>query len=136
MGQRTPGRSSLLTGVALGAASGVAIEIGIGAASHRREAWDSGLYWSMGLPLMLLAALVCGFVARRRAAVTGYSPFAGGLAAMVVKTGTGSMLPLGVIFMAVVGLSGVAAAFVGGMAGRWMLGVAEQGGRGTRSGPG
>ena len=83
------------------------------------------MYWSLGVPLMLLVTLVCGFIARRKPAVLGYAPFAAQLVTMIVKTGGGSMRPLGVAFMGVLGLSGVAAAFVGGVVRRWTLGPAE-----------
>jgi hypothetical protein len=124
MAQSTCGAASFWVSFIVAAASGVAVEIGVGAMGHRREAWDSVAYWSFGLPLMVLVALVCGFVARRKAVPIGYAPFGAQLVTMVVKTGAGSMLPLGVIFMAILGLSGVAAAFGGGWIGRTILGPA------------
>jgi hypothetical protein len=106
-------------------AAGVMVELTIGKMGNRREAWDSPSYWSIGLPLMILAALVCGFFARRRRTLLGYAPFLGQLLMMILRTGSGSMLPLGVIFMGIVGLSGVAAAFVGALLGKWALGQAQ-----------
>jgi len=48
-------------------ATGAALELGIGALGHRREAWDSSLYWSVGLPAALLMAAAVGYLAGRRA---------------------------------------------------------------------
>ena len=63
---------------------------------------------------MIAGALICGFVARRsRSRVgIGYAPFLSQLITMVVRTGGGSMLPLGIILIGIIGLSGVSAAFV------------------------
>ncbi len=102
-------------------AVGVVVEIAIGKMGSRREAWDSPSYWSIGLPAMILGALICGFFARRKRALIGYAPFLGQLLTMIAKTGAGSMLPLGVIFMGIFGLSGVAAAFVGAFLGKWVF---------------
>jgi len=107
---------------AAAAAVGVAVEIGVAQTRHRREAWDSDSYWSIGLPVMLLAPLFCGFFARQRPVLVGYAPFLGQLIAMLAKTGGGSMLPLGVILMGFIGAVGVAAASVGGLLGNRLLG--------------
>jgi len=97
------------------------MEIALGTMGSRREAWDSPSYWSIGLPALILAALVCGFFARRRQALVGYAPFLGQLLAMVARAGTDNLLPVGVIFMGIIGLSGVAAAFVGAFLGKRAL---------------
>jgi hypothetical protein len=81
---------------------------------------------------MALAALVCGFFARRGQILVGYAPFLGQLLAMFAKTGGGSMLPLGVIFMGIIGLGGVAAAFIGAFLGKLAMGRAS----GSASPPG
>lgn len=127
MAKPSSGGPVFLFSFAAAVAVGVAVEIGIGQIGHRREAWDSGSYWSLGLPLMILATLVCGFSARQRTVLIGYAPFAAQLLTMLVKTGAGSMLPLGVILMGVLGLSGVVAAFLGGLLGKWAFGLPTSG---------
>ncbi len=109
---------------AAAAVIGVAVEIGIGQIVHRREAWDSSYYWLIGLPAMIAGAFLGGFFARGKPALIGYAPFIGQLLAMLAKTGTGYMLPLGVILMGVIGAFGVAAAFIGVLAGKRVLGSA------------
>lgn len=98
---------------AISAAAGVAVEIAVSLAAHRREAWDSPYYWTFGVPAMILAAFLCGVFSRRAPLRIGYAPFLGQLITMVVRTGGGSLLPLGIILMGVIGLSGVLAALVG-----------------------
>lgn len=95
------------------AATGIAVELMIGQIGHRREAWDASAYWSVGLPLMIAAALLFGFLARQLPVAIGYAPFAGQLAAMAAKTGGGGMIIPGLLLLAALGLSGVAAAYAG-----------------------
>ena len=106
----------------ISAAVGVAVEIIISEIGQRRESWDSPYYWTLGVPAMIAGALICGFLARRSRVSIGYAPFLGQLITMVVRTGAGSMLPLGVIFSGLIGLSGVAAAFAGASLGKRVLG--------------
>jgi hypothetical protein len=107
--------------VVVAALIGVAVEGLLAHAAHRRESWDSPYYFRYGLPALVLAALVCGLFARRARLAIGYAPFFGQLLAMVVRMGAGSMLPLGVVMTAIVGLSGVLAASVGIGLGRRVL---------------
>lgn len=97
----------------IAALAGVAVEIGIAVASGRRESWDSGAYWLFGLPVMVLAAFGCGWMDREHPVRVGYAPFAGQFATMLLRTGMGSLFVLGLIFIAVLGLAGVAAAMLG-----------------------
>ena len=107
---------------AISASVGVAVEIIISEIGQRRESWDSPYYWTFGVPAMIAGALVCGFLARRSRVSIGYAPFLGQLLTMVVRTGGGSMLPLGIVFSGFIGLSGVAAAFAGASLGKRVLG--------------
>ena len=107
---------------AISVAVGVAVEIIISQVGQRRESWDSPYYWTFGVPAMIAGALICGFLARRNRVSIGYAPFLGQLITMVVRTGGGSMLPLGIIFSGFIGLSGVAAAFAGASLGKRVLG--------------
>ena len=107
---------------AISASVGVAVEIIISHIGQRRESWDSPYYWTFGVPAMIAGALICSFLARRSRVGIGYAPFLGQLIAMVVRTGGGSMLPLGIIFSGFIGLSGVAAAFAGASLGKRLMG--------------
>jgi len=83
-------------------------------------------YWTFGVPSMIAGALICSFLARRSRVTIGYAPFLGQLITMVVRTGGGSMLPLGVIFSGFIGLTGVAAAFAGASLGKKVIGNPSQ----------
>ena len=106
----------------IAAAVGGAVEIALSVTARRREAWDSEYYWIFGVPAMILAAFICGLFARRGPVRIGYAPFLGQLITMVVRTGGGSLLPLGIILIGIIGLSGVLAAFVGAAIGKRLLG--------------
>jgi len=84
----------------IAAAVGGAVEIALSVTARRREAWDSEYYWIFGVPAMILAAFICGLFARRGPVRIGYAPFLGQLITMVVRTGGGSLLPLGIILKA------------------------------------
>jgi hypothetical protein len=101
------------TALACSFASGFAIELLIGMFAGRREAWDSGMFWVLGYPAMILAAYVFGSAARVRPLLIGYAPFAGLLIAMLLKTGAGPLLPLGIIMMVFLGLPALLAAWWG-----------------------
>ena len=107
---------------AISASVGTAVEIIISQIGQRRESWDSPYYWTFGVPAMIAGALICGFLARRSRVSIGYAPFLAQLITMVVRTGGGSMLPLGIIFSGFIGLSGVAAAFAGASLGKRVRG--------------
>ena len=107
--------------LAASAAVGVAVEIIIRQLGHRRESWDSPYYWKFGIPAMTVGAFLCSFFARGTRIGIGYAPFFGQLITMVLKTGGGSMLPLGIILMAVIGLSGVLAASLGAALGKRVM---------------
>jgi hypothetical protein len=56
--------------IVLSAATGIALELRIYALSGRRDAWDSRLFWTVGMPIALLAAVVIGFTAQGPPALT------------------------------------------------------------------
>jgi len=98
---------------ALAFLAGGVVEIVISTLGHRREAWDSPYYFTLGFPAMLAASFFIAAVTGKHPLPVGYAPFAGQLITMVARTGGGSMLPLGVIFMGFLGLPGVLAAVLG-----------------------
>jgi hypothetical protein len=51
---------------ALSILTGVALELGVALRSHRREAWDSEVFWVLGLPCALVACVAIGWGARDR----------------------------------------------------------------------
>ena len=71
--------------------------------SHRREAWDSGLYWSGFIPLLFLLSAILGFLSPRRSWHWGLWMAGGQLTIMFLLDPSGSLLPLGVILFGVLG---------------------------------
>lgn len=92
-----------------GAASWVLVAL----ASGRKEAWDSGLYFSAGIPALCLLSLVLGFLQPQRPWRWGALPFAGQFAAMLLMQGPGSLLPLGIVVFAVLSIPAVITARIG-----------------------
>jgi len=77
-------------------------------------AWDTDLYWRAGLPAMIIAALLFGFLGRWRPVAIGYAPFLGQLVTMLARNGFSRDLFPGTGFLLLIGLGGVAAAMIGG----------------------
>lgn len=98
---------------ALAAAAGAAVWVGVMAASGRREAWDSGLYWSYGMPLMFLVSGVLGFAFPERPWRWALAGFAGQAAAAFVQNPTANLLPLGLVLFFVLSLPCMAGARIG-----------------------
>lgn len=88
-------------------AAGIAIWLGICAATGRREAWDSRLYWIVGLPLAYAVSGVLALVQPRNAWRWAVTIFLAQLVAMVVLAKGGGMWPLGLILMLVLAVPGV-----------------------------
>lgn len=92
---------------------GAATWVGIAAAGGRREAWDSGIYFTLGIPLTCVLAFVLGVVEPARSWRWGVAPFAGEFLAMLLTQGVGSLLPLGMILFAVLSIPAVVTARIG-----------------------
>lgn len=120
-----PGLLLVLVGFAVWTAFSVLPGLMQSSAPFRiREAWDTALFWRLGVPLMLLAQAVGGAVARNGII---WQPLwmLGGLFAGVVAVHPGGgdfgMLPLAVILTGVPSYLGLlAAAAVGRAAGKFL----------------
>jgi hypothetical protein len=97
----------------LAAGCGAAIWILIALASGRREAWDSSLYFSVGIPAVCLASLAFAFFEPDRSWRWGVLPLVGQFIWMLLSQGPGNLLPLGVIVFAVLSVPSIIAARIG-----------------------
>ncbi len=79
----------------------------------RREAWDHWTYFALSYPLMMLAAGYAGFRVPARPGRWPRVLAAGQLVTLLVLSGAGSMLPLGVIVFLVLSLPMLATAWAG-----------------------
>ena len=85
----------------------------ITAATGRREAWDTGLYFSAGIPAVCILSFACGFFRPERPWRWGVAPFAGQFLWMLIAQGAGNLLPLGVIMFGVLSIPAIVTAKVG-----------------------
>ncbi len=99
-------------GVSIG--SGIALELVIRSLSGRREAWDSGLYWTLGLPAVLLISVLLGLLARRRDWLWTFLIVPSQVTTMMVMNGElGGLWPLTAGLSAILSAPFVGAAFIG-----------------------
>jgi len=104
-------RRSLITLCLL---TGIALELGIHALTGRREAWDSGQYWTIGLPSVAVASLAFGYLSQRRDWLWTFLIVPGQVLTMMVRSGElGSLWPLAVALSAILSTPFAVAAFVG-----------------------
>ncbi len=91
--------------------------------SGKREAWDSEWYFTLGIPAVCLLAAVLGYLEPIRPWRWGLAPNVGQLACMLVMQGVGSMLPMGVILLAIMSIPAMITAWMGAAIGReWRVG--------------
>ena len=92
--------------------AGAAIWIGIALAASRKEAWDSPLYFAVGMPLAIALSAALAWIEPRKAWRWAVLPFAGQFIAMIAWQGLGSLWPLGLILMAVLSVPSIVAVLV------------------------
>lgn len=95
------------------AAFGAAVWIAITQASGRREAWDSELYFIVGVPAMCIVAFLFALRRPKEWLLWGILPLAGQFFWLLISQGVGNLLPLGVIAFGVMSVPSVVAARIG-----------------------
>jgi hypothetical protein len=100
---------------ALSILTGVALELGIGLRTHRREAWDSADFWMLGLPIALIACVAIGWGARDRDWRWTAAVVPAQVMTMMARNGDLglNLWPLAVAFSAILSAPFVFAAFIG-----------------------
>ncbi len=116
-------RDRAVLGLMYGA--GIAVWLGVTQWSGRREAWDSGLYFTAGLPLLMLLCALAGFAAPERPWRWAAAAFVGQPAALLCLRGFGSMLPLGLAVFGVLMVPCVVTAYAGALVRTSWLRVSE-----------
>ncbi len=82
--------------------------------SGRREAWDSGMYWTLFYPLSIAACGVLGYLFPVRPWRWALAFFLGQCCAMLLRNGElGNLFPLGLALFGILSLPGVAVATFG-----------------------
>jgi hypothetical protein len=88
---------------AVAATAGALGWVAISQVTHRREAWDSELYFSWFLPSVALVVAGLAFFAPERAWRWAFVPFGAQAVVAFVQNPTASLLPLGLIVFAFYG---------------------------------
>ncbi len=105
---------STRTTVLLAVSIGVALELGVQAVGARREAWDSPVFWTVGLPLAGVASAAIGVLSRGRDWLWTVLVAPSQVATMMLRSGEiGGLWPLAVVLSAILSAPFVVAAFVG-----------------------
>jgi hypothetical protein len=100
--------------IALCVVAGVGLELGIHVLTGRREAWDSALYWTLGLPLVAAVSVAIGLASERSDWLWTFLIVPSQVTTMMVRSGEiGSLWPLAAALSAILSAPFVAAAFVG-----------------------
>lgn len=77
--------------------------VAISQVAHRREAWDSGLYFSWFLPSAALVVAGLAFFAPERAWRWAFVPFGAQAVVAFVQNPTANLLPMGLVVFAFYG---------------------------------
>jgi hypothetical protein len=85
----------------------------VSAVTGKREAWDSGLYFSAGMPIICVVSAVLGFVEPSRSWRWGVTPLAGQFFWMLFTQGPGNLLPLGVVAFGILSVPSIITARIG-----------------------
>ena len=103
-----PERTAVLVSMAIG----VALEVGVTLASGRREAWDAGVYWTIGLPLAALAAAAIGYRSQGRGWLATAAIVPAQVATMMFRSGQmGNLWPLTIALSSILSLPFVGVAY-------------------------
>lgn len=92
---------------------GLIVYLAITLASGKNEAWDDGSYYSIGIPVMCLAAFVIGYLFPARPWRWALSMAAGQSVGAILHGSSLNLLPLAMIFMAIISIPQFLAAFLG-----------------------
>ena len=104
-----PARTAMLICIVIG----LTLEVGVTLITGRREAWDAGLYWTVGLPLAAVGAAMIGYTAAGRGWLATALIVPGQVAAMTIRSGSiGGLWPLMLVLSSVLSLPFVTVAWV------------------------
>ena len=92
---------------------GAAIWAGIAQATGRREAWDSPLYFLVGIPVACALSFALALFEPARPWRWGLLPFLGQLLFLLLSEGVGNLLPIGMIVYGVCSVPAILAASLG-----------------------
>lgn len=92
---------------------GVLVWILVSTFSNQKEAWDSGLYLSLGIPTLCLSAALMGYYEPKGAWRWGTFPLLGQAIWMFATQGFGNLWPLGLAAFALLAIPSLATSRIG-----------------------
>jgi len=96
----------------IAATAGLVVWLAIGFITGRHEAWDSGLYFAVGIPIMCVIAFALGYYFPKRAWLLAIAIAFGQSLGLLFSGGALSLWPLTIVAMTVLSLPQLAAAIV------------------------
>jgi hypothetical protein len=94
--------------------TGVTLELSIHAATGRREAWDSPVFWTTGLPIVIGVSFLIGLFSKRVGWLGTVAIAPSQVMTMMLRSGEiGNLWPLTVVVSTVLSAPFVAASFIG-----------------------
>ncbi len=93
--------------------AGILVWTLVSSSSGRREAWDSELYFTAGIPVLCVLTGILGFVEPNKSWRWGLVPALGQAVAMFVSQGVGNLAPLGIIALSIFSIPSIVTARIG-----------------------
>jgi len=112
------GRLAPLWATATTGAVGAVLWVYVSQVGHRREAWDSPIYFSTVLPVIAVVAAIVAFIVPEKPWRWAVIPFAAQALVAFLQNPTANLMPLGLIMFAVFGGLCAIPATLAAMAGR------------------
>ena len=97
---------------AISAIAGFAVCLAITVATGKKEAWDSSLYFAVGIPVMCVLAFAVGYVFPAKAWRWAFGMAIGQSVAILMGGGSLSLWPLAIIAMTILSMPQLVAALV------------------------
>jgi len=95
------------------AACGLVVYVAIVIATGKNEAWDDGLYYSIGIPLMSVVAFIIGYLFPVRPWRWALSMACGQFIGALLNGSSLNLLPFALIFMAIISIPQLIASLTG-----------------------
>jgi hypothetical protein len=95
------------------ALSGILVWTLVSTGTGRREAWDSGAYYQIGLPALCVVSAVLGYLEPERPWRWGAVPLVAQAVVMLATQGVGNLWPLGLIVNGVLAVPPILTARLG-----------------------
>jgi hypothetical protein len=97
----------------LAVVTGIVVWVVVSMVSGRREAWDSQLYFLIGIPVVCIMSAALGFVETNRPWRWGVAPLIGQFSWMLLTQGPGNLLPLGLVVFGILSVPSIMTAWIG-----------------------